>query len=98
MTLTRPPHPLRSVVLRVWSEAPEELTVGSGALRFDRGAWDRPQAVVVQGVRDGIRDGDTETRVNVAVLAGLSDDRFEGAPQRSVSVTVRDGDALSSHE
>lgn len=85
-------QPATDVEVVVTVTDPTEVTASPDRLIFTRTNWSTPQAVTLRGADDAATDGDQVTSVVVSVDARASDDAYDGADPRTVSVTTTDDD------
>ena len=84
--------PLSPVVFNLNSSDPGEAIATPQQVVFDPDNWDVPQLITVTGVDDAPIDGVQEVTITVSVIAALSDDAFDHAPDTSVRVLNKDND------
>ena len=85
--------PASNVTLIVTSGDAGEVEVSPASLTFTPANWDTPQTVTLTAVDDFEADGDQTTVVTLSVDADGSDEAYAPALDRTVDVTIVDGDA-----
>lgn len=83
-------QPMVNVVLNVSSANTLEVTVNKATLTFTPENWNIVQTVTVTGVSDLVADGTQFTAVTVSVNAATSDDGYDAAANKAVSVSTTD--------
>ena len=83
--------PTGDVVVQVTSSDGVAASVAPAALTFGTASWNTAQAVTVSGVEDGDA-GDERVTLTHAVDAANSADEYDGAANRTLTVTVTDDD------
>ena len=81
------------VVVDVVSDAPSEATVDQDELTFSTGNWATPQVVTVTG-QDDISYGVNQALITVSVDDAKSDDSYDSALDRTVTVTLVDDESI----
>ena len=85
-------QPDADVTLEVTSGDTGEAMVSPAALTFTPASWNVPQMVTVTGADDFWIDGSQTTLVTVSVNDAVSDGKFGGVSDQTVTVTTADND------
>jgi hypothetical protein len=85
-------RPSSSVTITATSPNPAEVTVSPSSVSFPPGQWNSPRTFTVTAVNDAVADGSQITLVVVAVDDANSNDVFDPAPDKTVSVTSVDNE------
>jgi len=83
-------RPASSVTITATSPNPGEVTVSPSSVSFPPGQWNSPRTFTVTAVNDAVADGNQVTLVVVSVDDATSNDLFDAAPDKTVSVTSVD--------
>ena len=85
--------PLSNVVLSISSNDTGEASVDKATLTFTPDNWNTYQTVTVTGVDDVLTDGEQIATITIAVVDGSSDDAFDSANDKEVSVIIADNES-----
>lgn len=77
-------QPATNVVINI-SETSDEISLSTNVLTFTNGNWSTSQPVTVNGLDDGLNDGDIGYTILVSVSDALSDDDFDNASDKNVT-------------
>jgi len=89
-------QPNSNVVIDLSSGDLTEGTVDKSTLTFTTANWDTAQTVTVTGLDDGLRDGNPSYDITLSINAALTDDAFDGAANKTVSVTNFDNEITAA--
>ena len=92
LSVTLEAQPASTVVLRVTSGDPGEVTVDPERLTFAPPDWNAAQVITLTGVDDDLIDGNQTALVTISVDAAESDAAFASLADRTVLVTTLDQD------
>ncbi|MEO9967060.1 MAG: T9SS type A sorting domain-containing protein [Reichenbachiella sp.] len=83
--------PVTDVVINIaLTGGADEVSLGATSLTFNSGNWNIPQSVSVNGVDDGINDGDIDFEITVSVNDPSSDDDYDDAANQTIDGTNED--------
>ena len=83
-------QPNSDVVLNAVSADTDEVTVSPNVLTFTTANWHTSQALTVTGVGDNIVDGNQTTVITVSINGAASDNNFNNAVSKTITVTTTD--------
>lgn len=94
ITVTIGRQPASDVVLNLSSGDTGEVTLSTNTLTFTPSNWNIPQTVLLNGVGDGLLDGNQTTNITISVDDAASDPTFAPTPDVILPVTSVDDDGL----
>ncbi len=89
-------QPNSNVVINLSSGDVTEGTIDKSTLTFTTANWNVAQTVTVTGLDDAITDGSPSYNVTLSIDAALTDDAFDGAANKTVSVTNFDNEITAA--